>query len=251
MDGRISLALSLVFLASLVPLTAVAGPAAPQLETDTIPTSNGALEVTFVGHGSLVFRFGGKVVHVDPFGKLADYGLLPKADAVLVTHAHGDHLDPVALAAIRTPETKVVVSAACAGTVAGAAVLKNGETATIDGIRVEAVPAYNLVHARPDGTPFHPKGEGNGYVLTFGDTRVYVAGDTENVPEMKALASIDVAFLPMNLPYTMTPEMVADAARAFAPRILYPYHFGETDPARLEALLSGAKGVEVRVRKMK
>ena len=97
-------------------------------------------------------------------------------------------------------------------------VLKNGESVTLLGVAIDAVPAYNLVHKRPDGTPFHPKGEGNGYVLTFGKTRVYVAGDTENVPEMKALKSIDVAFLPMNLPYTMTPEMVADAVRALPAR---------------------------------
>jgi L-ascorbate metabolism protein UlaG (beta-lactamase superfamily) len=107
------------------------------------------------------------------------------------------------------------------------------------------------VHKRPDGAPFHPKGRGNGYVLAFGDTRVYVAGDTENVPEMKALEAIAVAFLPMNLPYTMTPEMVADAARAFRPRILYPYHFGDTDTARLVALLKDEKGIEVRLRSMK
>ena len=110
------------------------------------------------------------------------------------------------------------------------------------GLTIEAVPAYNLVHKRDSGEPFHPKGQGNGYVITFGDKRVYVAGDTENTPEMKALKNIDIAFLPMNLPYTMTPEMVADAARAFKPKILYPYHFGKTDTARLVALLQGAPG---------
>jgi L-ascorbate metabolism protein UlaG (beta-lactamase superfamily) len=223
----------------------------PALEKDTIPTSAGDLEVTFVGHGTLVFEHAGKVIHVDPWGKLADYGTLPKADLVLVTHAHGDHLDPAALAAIRKPGTNVVVAPACEGKVEGATVLGNGETATLAGLAVEAVPAYNLVHTRPDGTPYHPKGEGNGYVVTFGKTRVYVAGDTENVPEMKALRGIDVAFLPMNLPYTMTPEMVADAVRAFGPRILYPYHFGETDTSRLVALLADAKGTEVRIRRMK
>ena len=241
----------LVALALLVPLATAAIAAGPALEKDVIPTSAGDLELTFVGHGTLVLGFGGKVVHVDPWTKLADYASLPKADLVLVTHAHGDHLDPAALAAIRKPGTPVVVSPACEGKVEGATLLRNGETVTLAGVGVTAVPAYNLVHQRPDGTPFHPKGEGNGYVLTFGKTRVYVAGDTENVPEMKALAGIDVAFLPMNLPYTMTPEMVAEAARAFSPRILYPYHFGETDPERLRALLSDAKGIEVRIRKMK
>jgi L-ascorbate metabolism protein UlaG (beta-lactamase superfamily) len=221
------------------------------LEKDVIPTSAGEVSVTFVGHGTLVFGHGGKTIHVDPFGKLADYATLPKADLVLITHAHGDHLDPAALAAIRRPDTLVVVAPDCEGKVEGAVTLQNGERKTLAGIEVAAVPAYNLVQMRPDGTPYHPKGRGNGYVLTFGDTRVYVAGDTENVPEMKALEQIAVAFLPMNLPYTMTPEMVADAARAFRPRILYPYHFGETDTARLVPLLKDEKGIEVRIRRMK
>lgn len=232
-------------------VTTTAFAAGPALEKDTIPTSSGDLEVTFVGHGSLIFGFGGKVIHVDPFGKLADYTALPKADLVLITHAHGDHLDATALAAIRKPDTRILVAPACEAKVEGATVLGNGSTATPLGLTVEAVPAYNLVHKRPDGTPFHAKGEGNGYVVTFGKTRVYVAGDTENVPEMKALKAIDVAFLPMNLPYTMTPEMVADAVRAFGPRILYPYHLGESDTAHLVSLLTDVKRTEVRLRKMK
>lgn len=251
MDGRTTLVSGLLLLATLAPLAGVALATAPELEKDVIPTTAGPLEVTFVGHGSLFFRFGGKVFHVDPYGKLADYATLPKADVVLVTHAHGDHLDSSALAAVRTETTKLIVAPACKGKVDGATVLSNGEATTVEGVRVEAVPAYNLVAKRPDGSPFHPKGEGNGYVVTFGKIRVYVAGDTENVPEMKALEGIDVAFLPMNLPYTMTPEMVADAARAFRPRVLYPYHFGETDPQKLVSLLAGEKGIEVRVRKMK
>jgi L-ascorbate metabolism protein UlaG (beta-lactamase superfamily) len=230
----------------------VAGLALAQgFEKDAIPTSTGELSLTFVGHGTLIFGHGGKTVHVDPVGKLADYATLPKADLILITHSHGDHLDPAAIAAIRKPETQVVVAPDCEGKVEGALVMQNGERKTLAGINVAAVPAYNLVHTRPDGTPYHPKGRGNGYVITFGDTRVYVAGDTENVSEMKALQDIAVAFLPMNLPYAMTPEMVADAARAFRPRILYPYHFGETDTARLVALLKDEKGIEVRVRKMK
>ncbi len=128
--------------------------------------------------------------------------------------------------------------------------MNNGDTRTVLGIEVQAIPAYNLVHKRDNGQPFHPKGVGNGYVLTFGDTRLYVAGDTENIPEMKALQSIDCAFLPMNLPYTMTPEMVADAARAFKPRMLYPYHYGDTDPTRLRELLKDAPEIDVRIRPM-
>ncbi|HPY51295.1 MAG TPA: MBL fold metallo-hydrolase, partial [Sedimentisphaerales bacterium] len=122
---------------------------------------------------------------------------------------------------------------------------------TVDGLKIEAVPAYNIVHKRPDGDPFHPKGNGNGYVVTFGKQRVYIAGDTENIPEMKDLKQIDIAFLPMNLPYTMTPEMVADAARVFAPKILYPYHYGQTDPNELVKLLADDKNIEVRIRKMR
>jgi L-ascorbate metabolism protein UlaG (beta-lactamase superfamily) len=236
---------------ALVAVLALTASVAQGFEQDVIPTSAGELAVTFVGHGSLVFGFAGKTIHVDPFGKLADYGALPKADLVLITHAHPDHLDLAAIAAIRTPGTQVVVAPDCEGKVAGALTLANGETKALLGVEITAVPAYNLVHMRPDGTPFHAKGRGNGYVLRFGDTRVYVAGDSENVPEMKALRDIAVAFLPMNLPYTMTPELVADAARAFRPRILYPYHFGETDPAALVALLKDEKRIEVRVRKMK
>jgi L-ascorbate metabolism protein UlaG (beta-lactamase superfamily) len=126
----------------------------------------------------------------------------------------------------------------------------NGDVQTVAGLRVEAVPAYNLVNMRKDGQPFHPKDAGNGYIIAFGDTRLYIAGDTENIPEMKALKNIDIAFLPMNLPYTMTPEMVGDAAKAFRPRILYPYHFGKTDTGKLVELLKDEKDIEVRVRKL-
>jgi L-ascorbate metabolism protein UlaG (beta-lactamase superfamily) len=118
------------------------------------------------------------------------------------------------------------------------------------GLKIEAVPAYNIVHKRSSGQPFHPRGVGNGYIVAFGDKRVYVAGDTENTPEMKKLTDVDVAFLPMNLPYTMTPEMVADAARAFRPRIVYPYHYGQTDTSELVRLLGGEEDIEVRIRQM-
>ena len=132
--------------------------------------------------------------------------------------------------------------------------MKNGDIQIIEGFRIEAVPAYNIEHMRSPGVPFHPKGAGNGYIVTFGDKRVYIAGDTENTPEMKSLKGINVAFLPMNLPYTMTPEMVADAAKAFRPKILYPYHlgyhYGNTDTAKLTELLKDTPGIEVRIRKM-
>ncbi len=218
---------------------------------DVLATSAGDLTITFVGHGTLVFRLGDRVIHVDPVSREADYDSMPDADVILVTHEHGDHLDPDAIAKIRTADTEIVVSSSCAGRLEGATVMKNGETRTVGGFEVIAVPAYNVVHKRSGGEAYHPKGNGNGYVIRFGDTRVYVAGDTENTPEMKALEDIDVAFLPMNLPYTMTPEMVADAARAFRPRILYPYHFGDTDTGELVRLLQGEEGIEVRIREMR
>jgi L-ascorbate metabolism protein UlaG (beta-lactamase superfamily) len=133
----------------------------------------------------------------------------------------------------------------------GSIIMKNGDIETVQDIKIEAVPAYNIKHMRSGNSPFHPKGEGNGYVLTFGDKRVFVAGDTENTPEMKGLKNIDVAFLPMNLPYTMTPEMVADAARAFKPKVLYPYHFGNTDTSQLVELLKDIPEIEVRIRNLK
>ena len=221
---------------------------AKHYEADVIPTSAGDLTMTFLGHGTLMFEIGGKVIHVDPYGRVADYGSLPKADVVLLTHDHGDHLDPAALAKIRTAATQVVMTAGCADRVDGGIVMANGDHRAVEGIAIEAVPAYNIEHQRSPGHPYHPKGAGNGYILTFGDTRVYVAGDSENTPEMKALTGIDVAFLPMNLPYTMTPEMVADAARAFRPRVVYPYHYGDTDTSKLEKLLSGEPDIEVRIR---
>jgi L-ascorbate metabolism protein UlaG (beta-lactamase superfamily) len=219
-------------------------------EADTIKTSAGELEVTFIGHGTLMFSFDGKVIHVDPWSKLADYSEMPKADIILITHHHRDHFDLKALGLVRTEQTTLVLTEVCSSKVKGGLVMHNGDVTTVEGLRIEAVPAYNLVHMRSPGVPYHPKGEGNGYVISFGDKRVYVAGDTENTPEMKALEDIHVAFLPMNLPYTMTPEMVADAARAFKPKVLYPYHFGQTDTSELVRLLKDVTDVEVRIRKM-
>lgn len=220
-------------------------------ETDIIKTSDGDLKITFIGHGTLMFAFDQQIIHVDPFSKVADYSKLPKADVILITHEHFDHLDLKALEQIRTEKTKVVLTAACSKQVKNGIIMKNGDVQTVNGLKIESIPAYNLVHKRDNGQPFHPKGVGNGYIITFGDRRVYVAGDTENIPEMKSLREIDCAFLPMNLPYTMTPEMVADAAKAFQPKILYPYHFGNTDTSKLLTLLQDQKEIEVRIRNMK
>jgi L-ascorbate metabolism protein UlaG (beta-lactamase superfamily) len=223
---------------------------AAAFETDTLPTAAGDLKITFIGHASLLFEFGGKVIYSDPVGQFGDFSKLPKADLILTAHEHSDHFDAEAIKKISTPGTKVVVTPLCAAKMPGGIVLKNGEETTVDGIRIEAVAAYNIVHMRSPGAPFHPKGVGNGYIVTFGDTRVYIAGDTENIPEMKGFGRIDIAFLPMNLPYTMTPEMVADAARMVKPKILYPYHTSDTDTSKLRPLLKDEKGIEVRIRRM-
>ena len=235
----------------LIVIFALTALARKKFETDSIKTSAGDLKITFIGHGTLMFTFGGKIIHVDPVTQEADYTKLPKADLILITHEHRDHLDLKALEIIRTKKTVVVLTEACAQQVKGGIVMNNGDVKTVEGLKIEAVPAYNIVHMRSQGVPFHPKGVGNGYVITFGDKRVYVAGDTENIPEMKKLKDIEVAFLPMNLPYTMTPEMVADAAKAFQPKIVYPYHYGDTDTARIVNLLKNSQGIEVRIRQMK
>jgi len=235
----------------LIMVFAVGVAAQEKFETDSIKTSAGDLKITFIGHGTLIFTFVGKIIHVDPFSEMADYTKLPKADIILLTHEHRDHLDLKALNPVRTEKTLVVLTQTCAKQVEGGIVMNHGDVKFIEGLKIEAVPAYNIIHKRDTGQPFHPKGIGNGYIITFGDKRVYVAGDTENIPEMKELKGIDIAFLPMNLPYTMTPEMVADAAKAFKPKILYPYHFGETDTSKLLDLLKSTKEIEIRIRKMK
>jgi len=243
---KASLLVSLAFMGAL----ALSGQISA-FEEDVFKTSQGDLRITCIGHGSVMFAFAGKIIHVDPVGRVADYSQLPKADLILVTHEHGDHLDPAMIESLRKPTTEIVVAEKCAGKVPKAVIMKNSETRTVQGFKVEAVPAYNIVNMRGPGIAYHPKGDGNGYIITFGEKRVYVAGDTENTPETKQLKNIDVAFLPMNLPYTMTPEMVADAARAFRPKVLYPYHYGNTDPALLVELLKGQKDIEIRIRNMK
>jgi L-ascorbate metabolism protein UlaG (beta-lactamase superfamily) len=221
------------------------------MESDTIKTSKGDLVISFLGHATLMMSYGGKIIHVDPVSSEVDYTKLPKADIILITHEHFDHMDLKAVNIIKTGATKIVGSSEVGRQIPGIVVMKNGDTQTVDGLKLEAVPAYNIINMRAPGKPFHPKGVGNGYIVVFGDKRLYIAGDTENTPEMKRLQKIDIAFLPMNLPYTMTPEMVADAAKAFQPKILYPYHFGETDTTKLTALLKDEKGIDVRIRRMK
>jgi len=219
-----------------------------ELTSDIIKTSDGDLEITFIGHGTLMFQFNDLVIHADPVIQYADYSTLPKADIILITHQHGDHFNLDAIQMISKPSTSVILTQTCSEKFEEGLIMKNGDEQNIDGLNILAVPAYNVVHKRENGTPYHPKGEGNGYVISFGDKKVYIGGDTENFPEMKDMKDIDIAFLPMNLPYTMTPEMVANAVSILNPGILYPYHFGNTNTDELVELLKNNNSVEIRIR---
>jgi L-ascorbate metabolism protein UlaG (beta-lactamase superfamily) len=237
--------LTLIFTAMVIPAFSQDTP-----DFDKIPTSAGVVQLYFIGHGSVMFKINGYVIYFDPARSSGSFDFLPKADMILVTHEHGDHLDPKLIEDIKKPGTLLFCNQNSLSKVSWGMVMKAGDRQEINNIIIEALPAYNIVHESTPGNPFHPKGVGLGYVLTIGGKRFYVAGDTENTPEMKALKNIDVAFLPMNLPYTMTPAMVADAALAFKPKILYPYHFGETDTNQIVQLLKDS-GIDVRIRPLK
>jgi len=216
-------------------------------EKDVVPVEGGEVSITSIGHGTLMFDYNGTVIHVDPVSAEADYSRMPKADIVLITHDHYDHFDEEAMKHIRDKNTDVVDTEESHVKVKGTITLKNGDSATVKGIKIEAVAAYNT---SPGRDAYHPKGRGNGYILTLGGKRFYVAGDTEDTPEMKALKDIHVAFLPVNQPYTMTPAQAITAAKAFKPRILYPYHYGDTKVEEIAEGLKGEKEIEVRIRKL-
>ena len=226
---------------------------APVYPADTVTSRDGRpIVFTFFKHASLAVDFDGRRIYVDPVGEYADYAHLPKADAVLVTHSHYDHLDAAAVEAIQTPQTESL----CDRTSAEAFemncyTMRPGSVAAPrDYLKVEAVAAYNTTDGH---LQFHPKDrEDCGYILTVGGTRIYIAGDTEPTPEMKALKNIDIAFLPVNQPYTMTVDQAVEAVKAIRPAVFYPYHYGEveekTDTARLARELEGV--TEVRIRPM-
>ncbi len=206
--------------------------------------------ITLIKHGTLALRYRGRTVHVDPvggYGNPTDYASeFPKADVVIVTHEHGDHFDKKAIADLMDKgTTQIVTNARCAEMLGYGTVMANGDTATILGdVRLDAVPAYNYTEGR---TQFHPKGRDNGFVLTLDGLRIYIAGDTEDIPEMADLKDIDIAFLPVNQPYTMTVEQCVRAAKTISPRVLVPYHFSQTDLSALPGLLPG---IDVRLRQM-
>ncbi|OYX31022.1 MAG: MBL fold metallo-hydrolase [Caulobacterales bacterium 32-69-10] len=220
--------------------------AAQALTGDKIATSNGDLTVHPVNHASFVMSWNGKTIYNDPVGGAAAYAGLPKPDLILVSDIHGDHMDAPTLAALGN--APIVAPAAVRDALPEALkgrvqVLANGASGTFAGIPVTAVAAYNT---SADKLQFHAKGRGNGYVATFGDKRVYIAGDTEATPEMQALKSIDVAFVPMNLPYTMTVQQAAEGVKAFKPKIVYPYHSRGSDVAEFAKLVGTSADVRQR-----
>lgn len=217
---------------------------------DTLQTSEGVVDMHFIGHGSLLFNISDFSIYIDPVRSSGNFDNRPKADLILVTHEHGDHLDPDLIEDLRKSGTIILGSERAVFKVPGAQSMKAGDKNTVGNINIEAVPAYNIVNMRSPGQPYHPKGSGLGFILKIGGKSIYVAGDTENTPEMKALKDIDIAFLPMNLPYTMTPSMVADAVKSFKPGILYPYHYGSTDTEEIIKLLMDVN-VIIRIRDLK
>jgi len=213
--------------------------------TQTFSTSAGEVRITPLFHASTLIEAGGKTIYLDP-AKPAKFGGYPKADLILITDIHGDHMDPASIAEISKPGTEILAAPAVVKSVTSAQPIANGETRMWQGWNIEAIPAYNLTRGPAPGTLFHDKGRGNGYVLTYGGKRFYFSGDTEGIPEMRALKNIDVAFVCMNLPYTMPPEEAAEAVKAFHPKIVIPYHYRGSDLAVFQKGLEGT-GIEVRL----
>ena len=222
---------------------------AMDFQTDTFKTREGkAVTITAIKHASLRIQYDGLEIQVDPVAKYApetDYSKFPKADVILVTHEHFDHFDRDTIATLRKDGTEIVANPAVQKMLGFGTAFSNGESRVLaKGIKLDAVPAYNTT---PGHTQFHPKGRDNGYVLTIDGLRIYIAGDTEDIPEMASLKDIDVAFLPCNQPYTMTPEQVVKAARTIKPKVMFPYHYSQTPIKQVADLLTGS-GIDVRIR---
>jgi L-ascorbate metabolism protein UlaG (beta-lactamase superfamily) len=234
---------SLSLLLAAVPGLALAAPA-----TSTV----GEITVRAVQHATFVLTHAGTTIYVDPVGGAEAFAGAPAPDLILITDVHGDHLDMPTLAAVAKGDTVIVAPPAVAerlGDLEGVTkVLANGETAEVAGVPVEAMPMYNLTDER---SQFHPKGRGNGYLVTLGGQRVYISGDTEGIPEMRALENIDVAIVCMNLPYTMDVEQAADAVLAFGPRVVFPYHYrgqgGFADIEKFRELVARDPNIDVRL----
>lgn len=217
-------------------------------EKDIIDLGGKKLSITFIGHATLMMEYEGLIIHIDPVSEYADYSVLPKGDIILITHKHGDHLDKNAVKKILKSNTVIVGNKDVKAVIGNAKAMQNGDVITVKGIKITAVPAYNITEGRDK---FHPKGRDNGYILVLNNRKVYIAGDTENTPELLSLRNIEIAFLPMNQPYTMTVKQVAEVIKTVKPKIVYPYHFSDTDTSKLISLTKNIKDVEVRIRNLK
>lgn len=218
-------------------------------EVDEFKTKSGkTVKFHALVHASIRIEYDGKEIEIDPVTKLGnktiDYAAMPKADYLFVTHEHGDHFDKEAIRLLTGNKTQLITNKRCAEMLGYGETMANGERSTYNGITVEAVPAYNTSEGR---TQFHPKGRDNGYILTIDGLRIYIAGDTEDIPEMQNIKDIDIAFLPCNQPYTMTPEQLIKAAKTVKPKVLFPYHYGKTDVAKIPELLK-VEEIDVRIR---
>jgi L-ascorbate metabolism protein UlaG (beta-lactamase superfamily) len=229
-------------------LTDAGWAAEKQLAGERLPTNDGDLVVHPINHATLALGWKDKVLYVDPVGEAKRFAELPSPDLILITDVHGDHFNAATLKAVTVEKTLIVAPPAVslpAELLQKATRLANGESKELLGLKVEAVPAYNLT---PDRQRFHAKGRGNGYLLSLGGKRVYLSGDTEDIPEMTALKNIDVAFVCVNLPYTMDVEQAARAVREFRPKVVYPYHSRGSDLEKFKQLVGPDAGVEVRLR---
>ena len=218
-------------------------------EVDEFTTASGkTVKFHALMHACIRIQYDGKEIQIDPVSKLGNrtvnYANMPKADYIFVTHEHGDHYDANALKTLTADKTQLVMNKRCADMYGFGKVMVNGDKLQLGNIAVEAVAAYN---STPGREQFHPKGRDNGYILTIDGLRIYIAGDTEDIPEMSAIKDIDIAFLPCNQPYTMTPEQLIRAAKVVKPRVLFPYHYGQTDLSNVPAALKGT-GIDVRIR---
>jgi L-ascorbate metabolism protein UlaG (beta-lactamase superfamily) len=218
-------------------------------EVDVFQTKSGkTVKFHALMHASIRMVYDGKEIEIDPVLKLrdrtVDYSKMPKADYIFVTHEHMDHFDQNAIKQLTKEGTQLITNKRCADMLGYGEIMANEQSSTFDDIKVEAVPAYNTTEANKK---FHPKGRDNGYVLTIDGLRIYIAGDTEDIPEMADIKDIDIAFMPCNQPFTMTPEQLVRAAKMVKPKVLFPYHYGETNVSALPELLK-AEGIDVRIR---
>lgn len=234
-----------VLVASAVFSLAPAAVAQSPRPTQTFDTAAGPVKITPLYHASMLIEANGSFIYVDP-AKPANFTGLPQADLILITDIHADHMDPAAVTALSKSSTLVLAPPAVVKTITAATPISNGEFKDWDGWTVEAIPMYNIVRGPAAGQLYHPKGRGNGYVLDYGGKRFYVSGDTEGTPEMRRLKNIDVAFVCMNLPYTMPPEEAAEAVKAFHPKVAIPYHYRNSDLTVFQQALAGT-GIEVRI----